>query len=215
VITLLSVAKAFTERGQAPNVVLRPTSINLPTDQCVGILAVRRAGKTTLLQMLARNLAPDAGVIFAPSAMSPVVNSSGLFHPQLTGMENVQFIARAYGVDSNRLLETADAFWPVELSLEQPIRTQPLAARRSLEAALLTVLHFDCYLYDDVAQFEPEFFERCYDAAMQRQAAIVFTTGNPKLVRQFAEFTLVIDDATLHPFDHAEEAIEFFGQRTH
>jgi len=211
----MSVAKAFTERGQAPNVVLRPTSIDLPTDRCVAILAVRRAGKTTLLQMLARNVAPDMGVILAPRSISPVVNSSGLFHPQLTAMENVQFIARAYGVDANRLLETADAFCPVALSLEQPIRTQPLASRRSLEAALLTVLHFDCYLYDDVAQFEPQFFERCYEAAIQRQASLVFTTGNPKFVRQFAAFTIVIDDATLHPFERAEEAIEFFGQRVH
>lgn len=211
-IRLVAVAKSFTERGQAPKVVLCPTSIELPNDRCVGILAGRGAGKTTLLQMLARNEAPDEGVILAPHAISPVINSGGLFHPQLTAIENVRFLARAYGVDPNWLLATADAFRPIELEVDRPIRTQPQAGRRALEVALVTVLPFDCYLYDDVTQFEPQLFDLCFDAAFERRVGIVFTTANPKVARRFAEFTVVIDDATLHPFEHVGEAIEFFGR---
>jgi capsular polysaccharide transport system ATP-binding protein len=122
VIRLLGVAKTYAEPGQAPEVVFCPTTIELPTDRCVGVLAGRRAGKSTLLRMLARNEPPDQGTILGPRAISPVVNSGGLFHPQLTAMENVRFFARAYGVDPNVLLETADAFHPIELSLDQPIR---------------------------------------------------------------------------------------------
>ncbi len=55
-------------------------------------------------------------------------------------------------------------------------------------------------------------FDLCFHAAFQRQAGIVFTTVNPNLVRRFAEFAVVIDDATLHPFEHVGEAIEFFGR---
>ena len=90
---------------------------------------------------------------------------------------------------------------------------QTAASRRNLEASVVTVLPFDCYLYDDIGQFEPGFIAKCFDAAAQRQAASIFTTVNPKLMRQFADFVLVISDGKLHPFSKVDDAIEFFERR--
>ncbi len=209
-IQLIAVQKSYAEGRHAPKAVFESTTVELPPERRIGVLARRSQGKSTLLQMLARNETPDQGYILAPREMSPVVNSGGLFHPQLSAIDNLRFLARAFGMKMEQLLTAADAFQPLELNLNQPIRMQSAASRRNMEAAVVTVLPFDCYLYDDIGQFEPTFFMRCLDAAVRRHAGVVFTTVNPKLLRQFADFFIVISDATLHPFSKVEEAIEFF-----
>jgi hypothetical protein len=79
---------------------------------------------------------------------------------------------------------------------------------------MMTVLPFDCYLYDDVGQLEPQLLERCFDAAYQRHASVVFATAEPKLAQRFAEFVVVIHGPTLYPFNQVEAAVDFFKNHT-
>jgi capsular polysaccharide transport system ATP-binding protein len=209
-IHLLSVAKSFTSRGRVPKVVLRPTTAALPADRRVALLGQKRAGKTVLLRMLAGIEAPDQGEVFAPLQLSPLVNSGGLFHPQLTGIENIRHFARMFGIDADRLTLAVDAFCGIGTLLSQPVKSQDANHRKAMEAAVTAVLPFDCYLVDDMQQFAPEMAERYFDAASQRQAGVIFATSNPRLARQFAEFVVVIRDGTLYPFRHVEEAIPFY-----
>jgi capsular polysaccharide transport system ATP-binding protein len=212
-IQLVGVAKAFAGRGRVPQIVLRPTTIGWPADRRVAILGERRVGKTTVLQMLAGKLSPDQGAVIAPLFFSPVVNTGGLFHPQLTGIDNIRFVARMFGVQADRLTLAVDAFCGSSLRLNDPIRAHDTAHRRAFEVAVTIVLPFACYLFDDVAQLPPDLLARCFTAARERGAGLVFSTASPRLARQFGEIFVVIADATLHMFTQAEEAIRFFGRQ--
>jgi len=193
--------------------VFRPTTVSLPTDRRVAILGGRRAGKTTFLQILARKLAPDQGQLIAPLRFSPIVNSGGLFHPQLTGLENIHFIARMFGVAAERLTLSVDAFNGNSISLDTPFKAHDSGRRRALVAAVTIVLPFDCYLFDDAAQLAPDLLERSFDAAAQRCAGLIFTTASSRLARQFADAILVIGDTTVHPFADVEEGIQYFERQ--
>jgi len=209
-IHLVGVAKSYPGVEGTPEVVLRPSTITLPADRRVAVLAGRKAGKSTLLKILGRNLAPDQGEVITAAQLSPVVNSGGLLHPQLSGMENLQFLARAFCVDADLLLLAAHAFAGPDLRLSGPMKTQDAPSRRLLETALAIVLPFDCYLFDDASQLPPALFGRCIEAADKRQAGIIFATNQPRLARQFADVTVVINDASLYPFTRADKAIQFF-----
>jgi capsular polysaccharide transport system ATP-binding protein len=204
-IRLVSMAKAVEGRP-----LFRPTTLAVPTDRRVGILGRKSAGKTALLHILAGSDWPDSGVVDCSATRSPVVNSGGIFHPQLSGYENLRFLARSLGVGADELLAAAHALNPIALDLVRPWRTQPAADRRALEAATVTMLPFDCYLYDDATQFEQNLISRCFEAVRRRGAGAVFATANPRFLRRFADFAIVIRDATLHAFDHVEDGIEFF-----
>jgi capsular polysaccharide transport system ATP-binding protein len=212
-VHLLSVAKSFPGTGSAPKIVFGPTTLSLPTDRRVAILGGRRAGKTTFLQILARKLAPDRGQLIAPLRFSPVVNSGGLFHPQLTALENIRFIARMSGICAERLTLSVDAFNANSISLDTPFKDHDSGRRRALEVAVAIVLPFDCYLFDDAAQLAPELLERSFDAAAQRCAGLIFTTATSRLAHRFADAILVIGDTTLHPFADIEEGIQFFERQ--
>jgi capsular polysaccharide transport system ATP-binding protein len=209
-IQLLDVAKSYAKGRGGAKVLFSPTSITMPLDCRIGVLGAKSAGKSTLLQMLAGNVPPDRGCILMPEEVAPVVSSGRLLYPQLSGAENAQFIARIYGVDVEPLLIAMEAFRAGDFNLHQPVRLQSMDSRRGLEAAMITVLPFDCYLYDDVGFLEPNLLELCFDAAYQRHATAVFSTADPRLVQRFAEFVLVIKGTSLYPFHEIEAAVDFF-----
>ena len=65
----------------------------------VGVLGPNGAGKSTLLRLIAGTEPPDDGRIHRRGRVSFPLGFSGTFHPGLSGRENLQFLARIYGLD--------------------------------------------------------------------------------------------------------------------
>jgi capsular polysaccharide transport system ATP-binding protein len=209
-IHLVEVAKAFPGRDGPPNVVLRPTTISLPADRRLAILGGKGEGKSLCLQLLARNEKPDLGQVVVPLRLSPVVNSDRLFHPGLSGFENVRYYARRFGIDEEQLVMAMDRFHPISRFLKVHTGELTIRERRTMEATLAAAIAFDCYLVDDVGQLAADLVERHFEIAARRGAGVIFTTGSPRLAQQFADCAVVIRDRTLHPFYRIEEAIRFY-----
>jgi capsular polysaccharide transport system ATP-binding protein len=206
----MAVAKSFAGKGRAPTIVFRPTTVTLPGDRRMAILGGRNEGKTVLLQLLARTERPDLGQVIAPLRLSPVVNADRLFHPNLSGLENIRFYARRFGVDEERLLLAMDSFMRLGPILEQRVGGLAIRERRGMEAALAAALAFDCYLIDDLGMLGPDLAERAFQIATRRRAGVIFATGSPRLARQFADCAVVIQGHTLHPFNSIGEATRFY-----
>jgi capsular polysaccharide transport system ATP-binding protein len=209
-IRLVAVAKTFAEKGGEPIVVFRPTTITLPADRRIAILGGKSEGKTVLLQLLARTEKPDLGHIIAPLRLSPVVNSDRIFHPNLSGLENIRFYARRFGVDEGRLMSAMEGFYPLGRVLEKRVGTLALKDRRAMEVALAAAFAFECYLVDDIGMLASDLAERAVEVASRRGAGVIFATGSPHFVRRFADCAVVIQDHTLFPFNRVEEATRFY-----
>jgi capsular polysaccharide transport system ATP-binding protein len=212
-IHLLGVSKSYPGSGELRNVVLRPTTLSIPIDRKVAILGAKRAGKTTMLQLLGRKLEPDQGDILGRAGLSPIVNCGGFLNPQLSGLENIRFLARAYGFEPDLMVQAVDALCGISFPLGSLIKAQDAVNRKILEAAIIIVLPFECYLFDEIGQLPPPMIDRCMEAASRRNAGFIFASSQPRLVRQLADWVVVIDDATLYAFTRAKDAIEFFEQK--
>jgi capsular polysaccharide transport system ATP-binding protein len=210
VIHLVAVAKGYVATGSAPKLVFRPTTLTLPADRRVAVLGERREGKTVLLQLLAGQEPPDEGEVIAPLRLSPIVNGGRLFHPGLTGLENIRFFARLSGFDADRLLVAVSALSGVGKALNRPARDLEWAERKSVEAALTASLPFDCHLIDDLGQLDEALAEQYFALAARHRAGIIFTTNKARLARRFADCAVVIRDHTLYPFARIEEATSFY-----
>jgi capsular polysaccharide transport system ATP-binding protein len=209
-IHLVEVTKTFTGRDEPPKVVFWPTTISLPADRRLAILGGKGEGKSVLLQLLVRNEKPDLGKVIAPLRLSPVFNSDRLFHPGLSGFENVRYYARRFGVDEEQLVTAMDRFYPISRFLKILHGELTIRERRTMEATLAAAIAFDCYLLDDVGQLAADLVERHLAIAARRGAGVIFTTGSPRLAQQFADCAVVIQDRTLHPFCRIEEATRFY-----
>ena len=207
-IHLVDVAKSFPQPGASPHVVLLPGTLSLPTGGRLGVLADRKAGKTTLLRLLAGATRPDSGIVLGADLMSPAVNAGGLMHPGLSAVENLRFLARAYGLSADGLLAAAVALAGSDMLLDRPLKTQDGAKRRNFEMATTFVIPFGCYLVDEIGQVDQDVVARCFALAAHRQAGVIFTTSKPRAVLQHAQAAATLRDGVLRFFAEPRDAVE-------
>jgi capsular polysaccharide transport system ATP-binding protein len=213
-IYLRSVTKFHFSEDKPPKLILRPTTLALPTDRRVAILGERMQGKSTLLRLLTGAEAPDQGhVVTPPLHFSPIVNPGKFFNFRLTGLENIRLIGRLVGVDANRLALAVDAFCRLGTAMERPLKFFTGIERQMLEIGLLSVLAFDCYLLDNAQTVPAKLLEKCFDVTGRRGAGMIFTTTFSRQAYKYADYAIVIRDNAVHAYNHVEEAIESYERK--
>lgn len=128
----------------------------------VGILGRNGAGKSTLIRMIAGAEPPTSGLVRRSMSVSWPLAFSGGFHGRLTGMDNLRFICRIYGVNFRDKLPFVEEFTDLGSYLNEPMTTYSSGMRARLAFAISMSIDFDCYLVDEVMAVGDESFrERC------------------------------------------------------
>ena len=108
------------------------------------------AGKSTLLGMIAGTVRPTAARS-AATARSPGRSASrGSFHPDLTGAQNVRFVARIYGMDTDALVAYVEDFAELGEFMDMPVRSYSSGMRARLAFGMSMGIAFDWYLVDEI-----------------------------------------------------------------
>lgn len=208
-IRLENLSKTFVLKGQR-KVVADNISMTFPTGVSVALLGRNGVGKSSLLAMIAGTLNPDAGKIITTGTISWPVGFAGSFHRELTGAQNVRFIARVYGVDTTDLVAFVEDFAELEKHFYLPVRTYSSGMKSRLSFGLSMGIHFDTYLVDEVTSVGDASFKKkskiTFNARMQDSGAIVVTHGMG-LVRQLCAAGAVLERGRLVYYDDVEEAI--------
>ena len=97
-IQLSNVFKFYRKEG-VTKIVLDHVSMLFDTTRSYGLLGVNGAGKSTTLRLIAGTELPNSGSVRRTVRVSWPLGFAGGFHPQMTGRENVVFVARVYGAD--------------------------------------------------------------------------------------------------------------------
>ena len=210
-IRLQNLCKSFNFRGES-KVVADNLNVTFPSGVSIGLLGRNGAGKSTLLRMIAGSVTPDSGRILTRGTMSWPVGLAGGFHQDLTGAQNVRFIARIYGVDTGELLDFVAGFADLGMHFHQPVRTYSSGMRARLGFGVSMGIRFDTYLVDEMtsvgdsnfkAKSEAVFLER-----MARSGAIVVTHA-PPMMRRMCQAGMVLENGRLTYFDDVGDAIAY------
>jgi capsular polysaccharide transport system ATP-binding protein len=203
------VSKAYRTRGR-PKVLLRDFSLTLPKGATVGVLGRNGAGKSTLLGMVAGTVRPDAGAIRRHAAISWPLGFSGSFHPDLTGAQNVRFVARIYGADTDSLIAYVEDFAELGDFLDMPVRAYSSGMRARLAFGMSMGIDFDWYLVDEItAVGDAAFRAKCLAAFKSRlkDAGLLMTSHSPGVIRAYCTSGLVLEDGEATYFEDVEAAI--------
>jgi len=208
-IRLENVNKVFAMKGQR-KIVAYHINATFPGGTSVALLGRNGAGKSTLLSMIAGTMAADSGRITSTGSISWPVGFSGSFHKDLSGAQNIRFIARVYGVDTDSLVDFVEDFAELGKHFHLPIRTYSSGMKSRLSFGVSMGVRFDTYLVDEVTSTG--------DAAFKTKARIVFrermadsgaimVTHSMKQVRKLCTAGAVLENGCLTYYEDVEEAI--------
>lgn len=208
-IRLENLTKVYYGRDQH-KVVANNISATFPTGVAVGLLGRNGAGKSSLLRMIAGTIEPSSGQITTDGTISWPVGFSGSFHPDLTGVQNVRFIARVYGVDTDALVGFVEDFAELGVHFHLPFRTYSSGMRSRLAFGLSMGIKFDTYLVDEVTSVGDAAFRSKSEAMFQermRDSGAILVSHGMGMLRRNCQAGAVLEDGTLTYFDNIEDAI--------
>ena len=103
-IKLINVSKSYKLKG-VRKIILDGLSFEFPHKRNVAIMGSNGVGKSTLMRLVAGTEQPDSGRIYRSVKVSWPLGFSGGFNGSMTGLENVRFVARVYGQDTEAVID--------------------------------------------------------------------------------------------------------------
>ncbi|AGT10141.1 ABC transporter ATP-binding protein [Paracoccus aminophilus] len=210
-IRLENLTKIYRQKGRQ-HIVADNINAVFPTGSAVALMGRNGAGKSTLLRIIAGSIGPTWGRVVSSGTISWPVGFAGSFHPDLTGAQNVRFVARIYGVDTDELVDYVADFAELGAHFDQPFGTYSSGMRSRLAMGTSMGIKFDTYLVDEVTSVGDAEFraksQRVFADRMSQSGAIV-VTHSVNMVRAMCTMGAVLNRGHLSVFNDLEEAIAY------
>lgn len=208
-IRLENLSKSFWVRGHRQTVIDNLT-FTIPTGTSLALLGRNGAGKSTLLQMIAGSMRPTGGRILSTGSISWPIGFAGAFHRDMTGVQNIRFLARIYGIDSESLADFVRDFAELGDFFNMPIRNYSAGMRARIVFGAAMGIRFDTYLIDEVTAVGDAAFKAKSRAVFRHRvqgASAVMVSHNMREIREFCDAALILERGKLAFFDDIDEAI--------
>lgn len=209
-----NVMKFYRTKGRV-KIVLNHVSTTFETGSSYGLFGVNGAGKSTLLRLAAGTELPNSGRVIRTSRVSWPLGFSGGFHPEMSGRDNMKFVARAYGADLREVSNFVEDFSELGDYLDAPVGTYSTGMGMRLAYALSMAIEFECYLIDEtIAVGDARFQRRCEDAFNQRRktADLIMASHSIETIRSYCSRAAVLVDGNLLMFNAVDDGIEVYNR---
>lgn len=215
-IKLVNIFKTYPVAGGS-RTVLDNINLTVNPGEKIGILGRNGAGKSTLIRLISGAEYPTSGEVLRSMSISWPIAFAGGFQGSLTGVDNVYFICRIYGIKATKVLPFVEDFAELGRYMREPIKKYSSGMRARLAFAISMAVEFDCFLIDEiVAVGDHRFHEKCNDELFEKRKdrAMIIVSHDPHYIRQHCERASVLDNGKLHNFDGLEEAFDFYNSRS-
>lgn len=200
---------AVTRNHKKP--ILENASLVVNRGQSVGLLGRNGAGKSTLLQLIAGSLKLDRGRIIRNGKISWPLGFQGSFQPSMTGEQNVRFIARIYGTDSDELISYVEDFAELGWFFRAPVGTYSSGMKARLAFGVSMGVKFDYYLVDEItAVGDANFKKKCHSVFQDRleHSDVIMVSHSTGTIRDYCATGVVLENGKLTYFNDVEDAIQ-------
>jgi capsular polysaccharide transport system ATP-binding protein len=211
-IEIQQVYKAYHTR-QGRRTVLEDINLRLERGRNLGILGRNGAGKSTLIRLLSGAERPTSGRIIRSMSVSWPLAFGGAFQGHLTGLDNLKFVCRIYGVDYRPLLPFIEEFTELGVYFKEPVSHYSMGMVTRLAFALSMAIEFDCFLIDEAMVVgDARFHERCHVELFHKRKdrAFILVTHDANVIRMYCESACVLHRGRLLSFPSVDAAYEFY-----
>ena len=213
-ITLAGIHKSYPTRSGL-HTVLDGVDLTIRPGEKVGILGRNGAGKSTLVRILSGAERPTSGQIRREMSLSWPLAFSGAFQGSLTGLDNLKFICRVYGVDYREKIDYVQDFAELGKYFREPVKSYSSGMRSRLAFAISMAVEFDCFLIDEVISVgDARFHSKCQTELFEKRKdrAFVLVSHEAHNIRERCNRACVLHEKKLHLFTDTDTAFDFYTQ---
>jgi len=211
-----NVGKRYRTR-HGPRQVLDGVNLSLQRGEHLGVLGRNGAGKSTLIRLLSGAERPSTGRIHRGMSVSWPLAFGGAFQHNLTGLDNLKFICRLYGMDHRTALHFVEAFTELGDYLREPVNHYSHGMVTRLAFALSMAVEFDCFLIDEAMVVgDARFHERCHVELFhkRRDRAFILVSHDADVIRLYCKRACVLHQGRLHDFASVDAAYDWYHAET-
>lgn len=212
-IELKNIVKKYPVRDGS-RIVLNHINFKVEQGEKVGILGRNGAGKSTLIRLISQAEQPTSGAILRNMSISWPLAYGGAFQGSLTGVDNLYFICRIYGLDPKKALPFVENFAELGKYLREPVKKYSSGMRARLAFAISMAVEFDCFLIDEVVSVgDQRFHEKCHYELFEKRAdrAMIIVSHDINFIRAHCERASVLHQGELFNYNNLDEAFEFYN----
>ncbi len=166
-----------------------------------------------MIRLLSGAERPTSGRIHREMRVSWPLAFTGAFQARLSGLDNLKFVCRVYGVDWKPLLPFVEEFTELGLYLREPVERYSTGMTMRLAFALSMAIEFDCFLIDEgLAVGDARFGHRCHVELFQKRKdrAFILVSHDPNIVKLYCKRACVLHDGRLYEFERIDDAYAFY-----
>jgi len=212
-IEAIDIIKEFhTEMGTRR--VLDGVSFSVGKGERMAILGRNGAGKSTLIQILSGLQRPTSGHVERGLRMSWPLALGGGFEGELTGYDNIRFIARIYDAPFKETYAYVEDFTELGSQLHVPVRFYSSGMRMRLAFALSLAIDFECYLIDEVILVgDQRFQQKCHFELFENRqhCAMILATHSLEVIKDFCSSALILKGGRGKVFSDLQMATNIYA----
>lgn len=211
-ITLRDVSKTYPTRGGI-HTVLSDVQLTIRRGEKIGILGRNGAGKSTLIRILSGAERPTNGRIQRGLTISWPLAFGGAFQGSLTGLDNLKFICRVYGVPYADKIDYVEDFSELGKYMREPVKTYSSGMRTRLAFAISMAVEFDCFLIDEIISVgDARFHTKCQHELFEKRKdrAFIMVSHEAHNIREHCGRAGVLVDGHLHLFGDVDTAYDYY-----
>ena len=144
---------------------LSDVSFTVEEGECLGVVGLNGAGKSTTLNLITGLCRPTSGTVTVKGKVAPLLELGAGFHPDLTGRENVNVNAALLGLTGKETRERFPEilnFADIGDFIDEPLRTYSSGMMMRLAFSVAVHVDPDILVLDEVlAVGDQDFAEKC------------------------------------------------------
>jgi ABC-type polysaccharide/polyol phosphate transport system ATPase subunit len=201
-------------------VALDRVSLEVAQGESVGIIGPNGSGKSTLFKLVSRIMRPTSGEVRVHGRISPLIELSSGFHPELTGIENVHLNGAILGLSRRQVdakLETIRGFADIGDFVYSPVRVYSSGMLARLAFALAINVEAEILLVDEVLSVgDMSFQARCVRELERLRAAgttVIFVSHDLRSVASICQRVLWLERGRVELVGPPPEVIAAYTRR--
>lgn len=198
--------------------VLKDINLVIPQGVSVGLIGANGAGKSTLLRLIAGMDSPERGEVIRHSRVSWPVGLAGGMQNNMTGRQNVKFVARVQGSSPSevkRVIEFVEDFAEIGSAFDEPIRTYSSGMRSRISFGLSLAFNFDVYISDEATAVGDRAFKAKAKALFEEKigkASLIMVSHSEGILKDLCQAGVYLKKGSAYWYDDINEAITAYHQ---